>query len=148
MLGPVRTLGEHAERDAVANDLEYILLDIEVLDHVPEAVTTADHRKDLEESEQLGKDRILEEIRPGTEHGRSLACAQDQHRVHQSIAVVGGKDDGSILGDIFQAGDLDLTVGKPGTQVSVETYHAVSAAIAMDARAPSLLGFFHIVGHY
>ena len=129
-------------------DSDDILLDIEVLEDLTDSVAPAHHRDYLEESQELGKYRGLKKVGAGAIYGGFLARAQDHHRVHKRIAMVGGQDDGTILRDVLQARDLSLPVGKPGTQVSVETHHTVPASIAVDARTQSLLGFFHIVGHY
>ena len=127
-LRPVRALGKHAEGNRVRQHIVYLVEALVILADMFQPVPFPDHGKDAEKVEDAGDGGLPEDIGPGAECGRALPRGQDHQRVHERIGMVGGEDDGSVLGE-FRAPVQDAVVTLPGAPVYIRPEKGIQAVL-------------------
>ena len=135
----VSSLRENTEWHVFAKYLDDILDGVKVTDDLADAVAPAYDRYYLQEVESLGCGRILEHIGTGAEYGRSLARAQHDQGVHQSIAMVRSKYDRTIFRNVLHSQDLYPAEGHSGAEIHKRTQVPVPETHLMQISAMELL---------
>ena len=90
-----------------------------ILEYILKPVSLTDHRNYSQEEHYLGNEGFLEHIRPSPEYGLILESLEDYQRIHQSIAMVGSNNHGSVLRNIFITVHFQASVGPSAAPIDI-----------------------------
>ena len=131
-LGPVRAFRIEAERRVVVQHVDDLIEDLVVLGHFLQAVALARDRQDARPAQELRDLGIGEDVGAGAEPDGTLRDQQDHHRVHPRGDVVGGEQDGALLGQVLQPLDRDRAEAGARDDIGVGVYAVVGIVVFPD----------------
>ena len=135
----------HAESDLILQSCNYRLLGLVVLEHVPQSVPLAYHRKDSKEIHDSGNQRPVEHVRPCSKDSRASEGAKYDKGIHQRVAVVRSDQYGSVTRDVLLAPYLHLPIAVLQIAVNDGFEEGVSKILVVNVLSHSslrLLPFF------
>ena len=118
---------------AIAKNTQTCLESFIVFTQIFCTVAYAKYGHNFQKMQQAGLGRIVENISSGKKNGLSVGCIKDSQCIHQSILMVGGKDNGKMSWDFVRINNLNFSVilaktkGYPGFEYPVEPVKMMNA---------------------
>jgi hypothetical protein len=95
------SLWKYTERYLVLENINGLIDDFLILSYSLKTITFAHDGHNFQEGKNPSQDGILEDVCTRHKDFRTIIDTQHYQGIHQRISVIGGKDDGSVPGNIL-----------------------------------------------